>query len=115
MTTLVMDLDGTICTQMKSGEYHLALPLMATITRLREFKKNKDNRVVIHTARGMNSFHGNVTECIQSYATMTHEWLQKHGVPYDELIFGKPPGDYYVDDKAMSREKFWRRFEPEPI
>ena len=33
-------------------------------------------------------------------------WLEKHSVPYDCLLFGKPLGDLYIDDKGVSLENF---------
>lgn len=29
----------------------------------------------------------------------TIDWLQKHNVPYDNISFGKPHADLYIDDK----------------
>jgi capsule biosynthesis phosphatase len=36
-------------------------------------------------------------------------WLDRHGIPYDELHVGKPwpgRGGFYVDDKAIRPEEF---------
>jgi hypothetical protein len=32
---------------------------------------------------------------------ITLDWLSKYEVPYDEIIFGKPWADVYIDDNAM--------------
>ena len=32
--------------------------------------------------------------------------MEKHGVKYDELIFGKPLADMYIDDKCMNVDQF---------
>jgi len=37
---------------------------------------------------------------------MTEKWLKDNRVCYDELIFGKPAADVYVDDKAVLPEDF---------
>jgi len=35
--------------------------------------------------------------------------LDRNGIPYDELHFGKPVADFYVDDKAVKLED-WDTF-----
>jgi hypothetical protein len=32
---------------------------------------------------------------------MTVDWLDRYGVSYDQLVLGKPQGDYWVDDRAL--------------
>ncbi|SVD68493.1 uncharacterized protein METZ01_LOCUS421347, partial [marine metagenome] len=32
--------------------------------------------------------------------------MKSHGVPYNKLLFGKPLGAYYVDDKSLTPESF---------
>jgi hypothetical protein len=34
------------------------------------------------------------------------DWLERHGVPYDEIWFGKPQADVYVDDNAVRFESW---------
>ena len=29
------------------------------------------------------------------------DWLEKYGIPYDEIRFGKPHVDYFIDDKGI--------------
>ena len=31
----------------------------------------------------------------------TLQWLEQHGVTYDEIHFGKPYADVYIDDHAF--------------
>jgi len=37
------------------------------------------------------------------------EWLNKYQIPYDEIHFGKPLADFYVDDKAIKLTS-WKDF-----
>ena len=37
----------------------------------------------------------------------TKKQLKKWGLSYDELIFGKPSYDIFIDDKNLSFEKNW--------
>jgi hypothetical protein len=32
---------------------------------------------------------------------MTVEWLTLNDIPYDQLILGKPQGDFWIDDRAI--------------
>lgn len=95
----VFDLDGTICTQEKSGEYHLARPIPEMVKKVNELYAAGDY-IIIFTARGMNTY-GNEDDARRAYSTLTHDWLIDNYVEFHELKFGKPAGDYYVDDKAV--------------
>ena len=33
-------------------------------------------------------------------------YLEKHGIPYDEILFNKPPAAYMIDDRAL-HHKSW--------
>lgn len=105
MRTWVFDLDGTICTQEKMGTYQDALPnedIIEKISVLHAF----GNKIIIHTARGMNTYLGDVKMIEKMLRPMTEKWLKDNLVEYDELIFGKPAGDVYVDDKGMNVKDF---------
>lgn len=108
MATYVFDLDGTICTQQKSGEYHLAKPIPEMIQKVNDLY-DQGHKIVIHTARGMNTYHGFVELVEQALLEPTHDWLETNGVRYHELYMGKPPGDFYIDDKGVNSVDFIRR------
>ena len=61
--------------------------------------------ITIFTARGMSSL-GNAWLAEMRYRAETEKWLADHGVLYNELLFGKPPADKYVDDRSQSIERF---------
>lgn len=106
MSTLVFDLDGTLCEQTAGGEgYFSAEPIQPMIDILNKEKSNGKS-IIIYTARGMNLYNWNVTRIELEYRTKTEAWLRDHGVKYDVLVFGKPPGDLYIDDKGMHVESF---------
>lgn len=111
MSKFVFDLDGTICTQQKSGEYEKAQPIDEVISRMKALKDD-GHYIIIFTARGMNTY-GHVSLVEAAYKKMTIEWLRKHDVPYDNLVFGKPAADFYVDDKGMTPKKFIERYDKE--
>ena len=104
--TLVMDLDGTICATTRGGDaYFSADPIQTVIYRVNELK-SKGWTVIIHTARGMNLYNGNLARIELEFRSRTEKWLRDNLVEYDQLIFGKPAGDVYVDDKGVSPLEF---------
>ncbi len=38
----------------------------------------------------------------KDWTEVTAEQMERWGVRYHELCFGKPPADYYVDDRLVS-------------
>lgn len=96
----VFDLDETICIA-RNRDYANAEPLFDVISNIRNAKK-MGATIVIHTARGMLSCGGNVKKAEAKNRPVIEEWLKRYDVPCDELIFGKPYADLYVDDKGIS-------------
>lgn len=108
--TLVFDLDDTICFPNldkadSNSRYMNARPNYLMIDSLR-LAKNKGFRIVIYTARRMLTHNGDIEKIKEDVMTLTMEWLRLYSVPYDDLIFGKPYGVYYIDDKAMRPDEF---------
>lgn len=101
----VFDLDGTICSQERSGEYHRAIPIQAMVKRVRELF-DQGHEIIIFTARGMNTYKGNVTDVIYHMSQMTEDWLRMHDVPFHQIIYGKPAADFYIDDKGVNASDF---------
>lgn len=89
--TYVFDIDGTICNETH-GEYEHCRPRESVIESIR-ILANEGCRIIFHTARG------------QSRLGITINQLNNWGVPYHDLIMGKPKGDYYVDRNALRPEE----------
>ena len=103
------DLDGTICYTKKDGEkYKDVMPLPGAIETIKTLK-NQCHYIIILTARNMATYNNNLGKVIANQSKIVIDWLDKYGVPYDELHFGKPVADYYVDDKAVRLEN-WENF-----
>ena len=94
--TYCFDLDGTICT-LAGANYLNAEPRSALIQRVRALSASGAH-IIIYTARG--------TKTGINWGPITESQLKKWKVPYDELVFGKPDADLYVDDKAVSCQEF---------
>lgn len=106
---IVMDLDGTLCPIKKPDERYEELPPKADVLeKLKEYRAQGFN-IIIQTARNMRTYEGNVGRINANTAKVVFAWLDRHGVPYDEVYFGKPwqgKGGFYVDDKAIRPDEF---------
>tara|TARA_S200000501_G_scaffold369066_1_gene407889 strand:+ start:878 stop:1180 length:303 start_codon:yes stop_codon:yes gene_type:complete len=86
---LIIDLDGTLCTEEKTFSRSMAKPIKGAKRVIDNLKEN-GHTVIIYSARTWNEYE------------MTVDWLNKHGIQYDQLILGKPVGDYWIDDRALN-------------
>lgn len=99
---IVIDLDGTICQLRKpNGCYSEVLPLPDAIASLKSLKK-QGHEIIIYTARNMKTYNGNTGKVMANIGSLTMDWLKKYDIPYDEILFGKPYGDIYIDDLAVT-------------
>ena len=107
--TFVFDIDGTLCPLKKNNErYEDLVPYHNMVEKIREYKKD-GAKIVLHTSRNMNSYHGNIGLINKHTAKVLLEWLDKWDIPYDEIIYGKPwPGHkgFYVDDRTVRPDEF---------
>jgi len=102
--TLVFDIDDTICTHT-NRDYVNAKPHWDVIGKINSLYK-KGYNITLYTARGQNSCNGDLKLILERNEDILINWLEKHEVKYNELIFGKPLGNWYIDDKAMTVETF---------
>lgn len=101
---LVFDIDDTICNN-KNRDYENAIPYKDVIKKINKLHK-QGAKITLYTSRGMVSCNGDIKKIIKKNKTILEKWLEKNKVEYDELIFGKPLGDIYVDDKAINVRDF---------
>lgn len=102
MKKLIVDLDGTL-TQANTSDYRNVLPRLDVIEQLREYHQ-LGFEIVISTARNMRTYEGNVGKINIHTLPIITEWLDKHQVPYDEILVGKPwcgHDGFYIDDRAV--------------
>jgi capsule biosynthesis phosphatase len=102
----VFDIDGTICNNTY-GSYEEAKPFTDRIELINKLY-NDGNRIVYFTARGMRSLNGDIGEVYKKYYDLTESQLKKWHAKYHELRLGKPQGDFYIDDKGVNDEDFFR-------
>lgn len=86
--TFIFDMDGVICEECPTFERSMAKPIINTIEIMKELYL-RGNAIIIFTARSWSEYN------------MTWHWLDRHGVFFNQLICGKPVGDYWIDDRAL--------------
>ena len=52
----------------------------------------------------MKTTGANVGLALARIGNDTLDWLKRHEIPYDEIFFGKPWADIYIDDNALRFE-----------
>jgi len=98
---ICIDLDGTICENKTSGEtYDDVLPKENAIKTIQEWK-SAGHYIIIYSARNMVTHNNNLGRIIANQSPVVISWLKKYNIPFDELWFGKPLADFYIDDKAV--------------
>lgn len=102
---IVFDIDDTICYNM-NRDYENSIPFKFVIKKINMLHDILGFEIILYTARGMISCNGNLDKIINKNKEVLEKWLLKNNVHYDELIFGKPIADLYVDDKGMNLEEF---------
>ena len=86
---IIIDIDGTICTEEKTYSRSMAKPLISAVESVNSIY-DKGHTVILYSARAWVEFE------------MTTDWLKRNGFKYHQLILGKPIGDVWIDDRAIS-------------
>jgi len=102
---ICFDLDNTLVTNpTKPGDYSSVKPIHKNIELLKSMK-NDGHEIIIYTARRMKTHNNNIGKVFKDIGLVTIETLENFNIHYDELIFGKPFADIYIDDKALNPYK----------
>lgn len=111
---LVIDLDGTICPiKEKHGKYEDLVPFPGAVERMNDLKEN-GFYIIISTARNMETQGANVGKVLRNIGKITLDWLDKYKIPYDEIYFGKPNAQVYIDDRAL-RFSDWKKINADTL
>lgn len=99
---ICFDLDNTLVTFPNiNGDYTTVKPIEKNINFLKYLKK-LGNIIIIYTARRMKTHNGNIGKINSDIGKITFDTLDKFNIPYDEIYFGKPYADFYIDDLAVN-------------
>jgi CMP-N-acetylneuraminic acid synthetase len=90
---LCFDIDGVIATLVPGNDYSIADPDKRVVNLIKALF-DKGNKILIYTARG--------TVTGIDWKETTERQLKEWGVPFNELYFGKPGADIFIDDKAIN-------------
>lgn len=97
---IVLDLDGTLCNiRKKWQDYSDVVPTKWAVEYVQKLKE-AGHYIIIQTARHMETCKGNQWLINARVGQKTMDWLDRYAFPYDEIFFGKPNADIYIDDKA---------------
>jgi capsule biosynthesis phosphatase len=83
------------------NDYTSVEPINKNINFLR-YLKRLGHTIIIYTARRMKTHSGNISKIMADIGKITFDTLIKFDIPYDEIVFGKPHADFYIDDLAIS-------------
>jgi uncharacterized HAD superfamily protein len=86
---IIIDLDGTICTEERTYSRSLAKPQPGAIEGVNRLYDD-GHTIIIFSARTWMEYE------------MTSHWLKEHGIKYHQLVLGKPVGDVWIDDRAIA-------------
>lgn len=93
------DIDGVIFEISK--DYKDYIVIKETLNFIKDLKQKK-HHIILYTARKMHTHKGNIGLINKDIVAATLAALKDHKIPYDEIYFGKPAADIYVDDKAIN-------------
>ena len=85
---IIIDLDGTICTEEKTYSRSLAKPVKGAVEAVNDLF-DAGNTIIIYSARSWQEYE------------VTQHWLENHNIRYTQLVMGKPIGDVWIDDRAL--------------
>ena len=99
---ICFDLDNTLVTHPTiHGDYTSVLPIQRNIDYLKLLHR-LGHTIIIYTARRFKTHKGNVGAIVADIGKITFDTLDKFDIPYDEIFFGKPYAQYYIDDLAVN-------------
>jgi len=99
---ICFDLDNTLVTFPKvDGDYSTVEPIQDNIDAVK-FLYNMGHYIIIYTARRMRTHDGDVEKVIADIGEITEAKIKEFGIPYHELIYGKPYAHYYIDDLSLN-------------
>src|ERR1051325_6582601 len=97
---LCIDIYGVICELRRPDENYADLhPKPGALAKLKALKQ-AGHYLIRCTARHMATCNSNVGLAVARQGRTLLDWLAKHEIPYDELWFGKPHANFYIDDNA---------------
>jgi hypothetical protein len=92
-----VDIDNTIC-YTENTDYERSTPIIVNIEKINKLY-DEGNTVIYWTARGSSSG--------KNWENLTKDQLDAWGCKRNDIKFGKPSYDIFIDDKAIKSEVFF--------
>ena len=100
---ICFDIDNTLLTYSNAIGSHEGIEPISEMVDLVKKLHNEGHTIVLHTARGMKTCKSNIGQVGKRGMLNVLQTLEEFQIPYDEIYFGKPWADLYVDDKAWNQ------------
>jgi len=98
---ICFDLETLVTLPVIPNDYSSVKPIEKMVNLLKNLKK-LGHTIIIYTARRMDQHHHNIGKVIRDIGLITFQTLEKFSIEYDEILFGKPLADIYIDDKSLN-------------
>jgi capsule biosynthesis phosphatase len=98
---IIIDIDGTITELKKHGQTYATVRINPGAAEHIRALKAAGHTIILQTARHMKTCGGDQGQVVAKVGKPTLDWLAEQEIPYDEIYFGKPYGDVYIDDLAL--------------
>lgn len=99
---ICFDFDNTLVSYPTiPGDYYSVEPIQRNINFLK-LLHSLGHTIIIYTARRMKTHNSNVGRVVADISRVTLDTLDKFDIPYDEIYFGKPYANFYIDDLAIN-------------
>jgi capsule biosynthesis phosphatase len=97
---ICIDIDGVLCELRRPEQTYADLePLPGAVEKMTSLKQ-AGHYLILCTARHMATCNSNIGMVVARQGKTLLDWLADHKVPYDEIWFGKPHADVYIDDNG---------------
>jgi len=96
------DIDNTLLKYRTGDQTYRDCTIIEKNVYLLRKLKEMGHTIILYTARGMKTAKNNLGLSLKNVAKDTFDNLEANGIDYDEIYFGKPDADFYIDDKGYN-------------
>lgn len=109
---ICIDIDGVLCQLRRPEQQYADLePVPGAVEKMKSLKQ-AGHYLILCTARHMATCNSNIGMAVARQGRTLFDWLAKYQIPYDEIWFGKPHADVYLDDNGF-RFTNWNEIAPD--
>jgi len=100
--TYILEIDGIIC-NTQNRDFENSQPFKERIEDINKLY-DEGNKIIFYTSRGMDIFNNNRFNAEHEFWSFTFKQLESWNIKFNHLYFGKPCGDFVIDNKAAKYE-----------